>query len=131
MVLRFNLLHLVRIVRLIAVKLGRLVYVLRHRAKETQGRRRVTHFRRRCGGGCAVAQIWVVTPYRLYVNGWDSYWLMEAGVWDRSRSKVSKMFNKAAQMGLAVCRTWAFSDPPGPNSLQISPGLFDHSIHDK
>jgi len=34
-------------------------------------------------------------------------------------------------MGLAVCRTWAFSDAPGPNSLQISPGLLDHSIHDK
>ena len=67
-------------------------------------------------------------PTPLYVNGWNSYWLMEASVWDPSRSKVSKMFNKAAQMGLTVCRTWAFSDGPGPNSLQISPGLFNQRV---
>jgi len=66
----------------------------------------------------------------LYVNGWNSYWLMEASVWDRdpSGSKVARMFNKAAQMGLTVCRTWAFSDGPGPNSLQISPGVFNQRV---
>lgn len=38
------------------------------------------------------------------------------------------MFNRAAQMGLTVCRTWAFSDGPGPNSLQISPGVFNQRV---
>ncbi|KAL2932293.1 Mannan endo-1 4-beta-mannosidase 6 [Bienertia sinuspersici] len=65
---------------------------------------------------------------RVYVNGWNSYWLMEASVWDPSRSKVSKMLQKGAQMGLNVCRTWAFSDGPGPNSLQISPGVFNERV---
>ncbi|KAK9726136.1 hypothetical protein RND81_05G192700 [Saponaria officinalis] len=57
----------------------------------------------------------------VYVNGWNSYWLLEAP----SKEKVSRMFKKGAQMGLNVCRTWAFSDGPGPNSLQISPGVFN------
>lgn len=65
---------------------------------------------------------------RVYVNGWNSYWLMEASVWDPSRSKVSRMLKKGAQMGLNVCRTWAFSDGPGPNSLQISPGVFNERV---
>ncbi|XP_074270170.1 mannan endo-1,4-beta-mannosidase 6-like [Silene latifolia] len=57
----------------------------------------------------------------LYVNGWNSYWLFEAP----SRDTVSRLFKKASQLGLNVCRTWAFSDGPGPNSLQISPGVFN------
>ncbi|KMT04224.1 hypothetical protein BVRB_8g185180 [Beta vulgaris subsp. vulgaris] len=65
---------------------------------------------------------------RMYVNGWNSYWLMEESVWGPSRSKVSKMLKRGALMGLNVCRTWAFSDGPGPNSLQISPGLFNERV---
>lgn len=65
---------------------------------------------------------------RVYVNGWNSYWLMEESVWDPSRAKVSKMLKRGAQMGLNVCRTWAFSDGPGPNSLQISPGVFNERV---
>ncbi|CAO2842452.1 unnamed protein product [Amaranthus hypochondriacus] len=64
----------------------------------------------------------------MYVNGWNSYWLMEESVWGPSRSKVSKMLKKGAQMGLNVCRTWGFSDGPGPNSLQISPGVFNERV---
>ncbi|KAH9613668.1 hypothetical protein KSS87_005168 [Heliosperma pusillum] len=58
---------------------------------------------------------------RMFVNGWNSYWLLEPP----SKEKVSIMFKKASQMGLNVCRTWAFSDGPGPRSLQISPGVFN------
>ncbi|KAJ9180849.1 hypothetical protein P3X46_009046 [Hevea brasiliensis] len=61
----------------------------------------------------------------LYVNGWNSYWLMEESVWTSSRSKVSKMLKRGSQMGLTVCRTWAFSDGHGPNGLQLSPGVFN------
>ncbi|KAL5700128.1 mannan endo-1,4-beta-mannosidase [Ranunculus cassubicifolius] len=64
----------------------------------------------------------------LYVNGWNSYWLMEESVWENSRIRVSKMLNKGSQMGMTVCRTWAFSDGKAPNSLQTSAGVFDERV---
>lgn len=64
----------------------------------------------------------------VYVNGWNSYWLMEKSVWGASRSKVSDMLKVGAQMGLTVCRTWAFSDGDGPNALQVSPGVFNERV---
>lgn len=64
----------------------------------------------------------------VYVNGWNSYWLMEKSVWGPSRSKVSNMLKIGAQMGLTVCRTWAFSDGDGPNALQVSPGVFNERV---
>eukprot|EP00257_Ricinus_communis_P005881 XP_002520563.2 mannan endo-1,4-beta-mannosidase 6 [Ricinus communis] len=67
-------------------------------------------------------------PSPLYVNGWNSYWLMEESVWTPSRSKVSKMLKRGAQMGLTVCRTWAFSDGNAPNALQLSPGVFNERV---
>ncbi|TVU11454.1 hypothetical protein EJB05_45040, partial [Eragrostis curvula] len=53
----------------------------------------------------------------LYVNGWNSYWLLSA----RSPALVAEMLRRGRRMGLGVCRTWAFSDG-GPGALQISPG---------
>uniref|UniRef100_A0A2P2JNQ1 Mannan endo-1 4-beta-mannosidase 6 n=1 Tax=Rhizophora mucronata TaxID=61149 RepID=A0A2P2JNQ1_RHIMU len=64
----------------------------------------------------------------VYVNGWNSYWLMQESVWSPSRSKVSEMLKRGAQMGLTVCRTWAFSDGHGPNALQLSPGVFNERV---
>ncbi|XP_062088231.1 mannan endo-1,4-beta-mannosidase 6-like [Humulus lupulus] len=64
----------------------------------------------------------------IYVNGWNSYWLMEKSIWGSSRSKVSKMLKMGAQMGLTVCRTWAFSDGDGPSALQTSPGVFKERV---
>uniref|UniRef100_A0A6N2JZQ7 mannan endo-1,4-beta-mannosidase n=1 Tax=Salix viminalis TaxID=40686 RepID=A0A6N2JZQ7_SALVM len=64
----------------------------------------------------------------FYVNGWNSYWLMMESVWSPSRPKVSKMLKRGAQMGLTVCRTWAFSDGRGGNALQVSPGLFNERV---
>ncbi|KAK6932822.1 Glycoside hydrolase, family 5 [Dillenia turbinata] len=64
----------------------------------------------------------------LYINGWNSYWLMEESVWKSSRSKVSEMLKRGSQMGMSVCRTWAFSDGDGPNALQISPGVFNERV---
>lgn len=62
----------------------------------------------------------------VYVNGWNSYWLMEESVWRESRHSVSRMLKKGAEMGMTVCRTWAFSDGgDAPTSLQISPGVFN------
>ncbi|MBA0766129.1 hypothetical protein Gotri_015197 [Gossypium trilobum] len=63
----------------------------------------------------------------LYVNGWNSYWLMAHSVDESSRPKVSAMLQAGAKMGLTVCRTWAFNDG-GYNALQISPGQFDERV---
>ncbi|XP_022726755.1 mannan endo-1,4-beta-mannosidase 2-like isoform X2 [Durio zibethinus] len=63
----------------------------------------------------------------LYVNGWNSYWLMAHSVDENSRSRVSAMLQAGAKMGLTVCRTWAFNDG-GYDALQISPGQFDEQV---
>ncbi|KAH9322279.1 hypothetical protein KI387_016918, partial [Taxus chinensis] len=63
----------------------------------------------------------------LYVNGWNSYWLMTHSVDYSTRPRVKAMLRAGAQMGLSVCRTWAFNDG-GYNALQLSPGKFDESV---
>ncbi|KAK4707550.1 hypothetical protein R3W88_028475 [Solanum pinnatisectum] len=69
-----------------------------------------------------------LTFQELYINGWNSYWLMEESVWVSSRFRVSKMMKRGAEMGLSVCRTWAFSDGGGPNDLQLLPGVFNERV---
>jgi mannan endo-1,4-beta-mannosidase len=59
----------------------------------------------------------------LYVNGWNSYWLLSA----RSPALAAEMLRRGRRMGLGVCRTWAFSDG-GPGALQISPGRFSEAV---
>ncbi|XWS54176.1 hypothetical protein CRYUN_Cryun10bG0067300 [Craigia yunnanensis] len=63
----------------------------------------------------------------LYVNGWNSYWLMAHSVDETTRPRVSAMLQAGAKMGLTVCRTWAFNDG-GYDALQISPGQFDERV---
>ncbi|XP_042067897.1 mannan endo-1,4-beta-mannosidase 6-like [Salvia splendens] len=64
----------------------------------------------------------------FYVNGWNSYWLMQESVRAPSRRRVAEMLNRGARMGLTVCRTWAFSDGPFPNALQLRPAVFDPTL---
>jgi mannan endo-1,4-beta-mannosidase len=52
---------------------------------------------------------------------------MDQAVEPRSRDRVSRMFRAAAEMGLTVCRTWAFNDG-AYNALQVSPGHFDERV---
>lgn len=63
----------------------------------------------------------------FYANGWNSYWLMDQAVEPRSRDRVSRMFRTGAEMGLTVCRSWAFNDG-AYNALQVSPGHFDERV---
>lgn len=63
----------------------------------------------------------------FYVNGWNSYWLMDQAVEPGTRHRVPRMFRAAAEMGLTVCRTWAFNDG-SYNALQLSPGHFDERV---
>ncbi|KAG9445327.1 hypothetical protein H6P81_016667 [Aristolochia fimbriata] len=66
----------------------------------------------------------------FFINGWNSYWLMDQSVWSSSRPRVSEIFRRGAGMRLTVCRTWAFSDggEGGSAALQIAPGVFDERV---
>lgn len=63
----------------------------------------------------------------FYINGWNSYWLLDQAVDDYTRPRVRAMLRASAKMGLTVCRTWAFNDG-AYNALQISPGKFDERV---
>ncbi|XP_020097301.1 mannan endo-1,4-beta-mannosidase 2-like [Ananas comosus] len=63
----------------------------------------------------------------FYVNGWNSYWLMDQAVQEFSRPRIGKMFRIGAKMGLTVCRTWAFNDG-AYNALQVSLARFDQRV---
>lgn len=63
----------------------------------------------------------------FYINGWNSYWLMDHAVNENTRSRVHQMLQTGANMGLTVCRTWAFNDGEY-NALQISPGRFNERV---
>ncbi|CAN4087240.1 unnamed protein product [Withania somnifera] len=63
----------------------------------------------------------------FYINGWNSYWLMDHAVDYSKRPRIKGILQAGAKMGLTVCRTWAFNDG-GYNALQISPGRFDERV---
>lgn len=69
----------------------------------------------------------VVDDKELYVNGWNSYWLMDQSVGDSTRHRVKTMLRRGAELGLTVVRTWAFNDG-GYNALQQFPGIFDERV---
>lgn len=60
----------------------------------------------------------------FYANGFNAYWLMLIGSDPSQRHKVSSVFQDAANHGLTVGRTWAFSDA-GYSPLQFSPGFYN------
>ncbi|KAG8067716.1 hypothetical protein GUJ93_ZPchr0005g16232 [Zizania palustris] len=63
----------------------------------------------------------------LYVNGFNTYWLMVLAVDPSTRGKVTEVFQQAAAVGLTVCRTWAFNDG-GWRALQKSPSVYDEEV---
>ncbi|CAL9120849.1 unnamed protein product [Musa acuminata var. zebrina] len=69
----------------------------------------------------------VVDGRAFYVNGWNSYWLMDQSVEESSRPRVSEIFQTGAKMGMTVCRTWAFNDG-AYHALQVSLGIFDERV---
>ncbi|KAJ8568958.1 hypothetical protein K7X08_032695 [Anisodus acutangulus] len=69
----------------------------------------------------------IVDGKAFYINGWNSYWLMDHAADYTTRPRIGTMLQAGAKMGLTVCRTWAFNDG-GYNALQISPGKFDEKV---
>lgn len=64
----------------------------------------------------------------FYINGWNSYWLMDHSVDGFSRPRVKAMLQAGSKMGLTVCRTWALNDGIY-HALQISPGVYDEQVY--
>ncbi|KAL9243812.1 hypothetical protein vseg_017654 [Gypsophila vaccaria] len=60
----------------------------------------------------------------FYVNGWNSYWLMDHAVDESGRVRVKEIMSGGSKMGLSVCRTWGFNDA-AYHALQLHPGHFD------
>ncbi|XP_058210996.1 mannan endo-1,4-beta-mannosidase 6-like isoform X1 [Rhododendron vialii] len=69
----------------------------------------------------------VVNGQPFYVNGFNTYWLMEFAVDQSTRGKVNEVFQQASSVGLTVCRTWAFNDGQG-QALQKSPSVYDEEV---
>ncbi|KAL4272394.1 hypothetical protein GQ457_13G018280 [Hibiscus cannabinus] len=79
----------------------------------------------------------IVNGQPFYVNGFNTYWLMEAWFRGRgfpslaadqsTRGKVSEVFQQASSVGLTVCRTWAFNDGQW-RALQKSPSVYDEEV---
>ncbi|KAI8559531.1 hypothetical protein RHMOL_Rhmol04G0180800 [Rhododendron molle] len=69
----------------------------------------------------------VVNGQPFYVNGFNTYWLMEFAVDQSTRGKVNEVFQQASSIGLTVCRTWAFNDGQG-QALQKSPSVYDEEV---
>jgi len=63
----------------------------------------------------------------LFVNGFNSYWLMANAADPTLRNKVTSVFAEAAAHGLNVARTWAFNDGQYM-ALQTSPGVYDEQV---
>ncbi|XP_028770945.1 LOW QUALITY PROTEIN: mannan endo-1,4-beta-mannosidase 4-like [Neltuma alba] len=64
---------------------------------------------------------------KIYLNGFNAYWLMYMASDPSTRSKVTATLQQASFHGLNVARTWAFSDA-GYKSLQVSPGSYDENV---
>lgn len=60
-------------------------------------------------------------------NGFNAYWMMNVATVPRQRIKVTNVLQDAANVGLSVCRTWAFADG-GDKALQISPGAYNEHV---
>lgn len=69
----------------------------------------------------------IVDGRPFYINGWNSFWLMDHSAEEERKPRVRAMLEAGAKMGLTVCRTWAFNDG-GYNALQVSPGRFDERV---
>ncbi|XP_073004216.1 putative mannan endo-1,4-beta-mannosidase 9 [Typha latifolia] len=63
----------------------------------------------------------------FYSNGFNAYWLMYMASDPNDRSKVSTTLQEAANLGVTVIRTWAFSDG-GYRPLQYSLGSYNEDM---
>ncbi|KAH9319974.1 hypothetical protein KI387_021743 [Taxus chinensis] len=75
-----------------------------------------------------IGKNFVLNGRPLYVNGFNSYWMMWVASDPTQRHEVTSVFKEAAAHGLNVARTWAFNDGSGYHALQTSPGVYDEQV---
>lgn len=63
----------------------------------------------------------------IYFSGFNAYWLMLMASDPARRGKVVAAFRQAADHGMNLARTWAFSDG-GDTPLQAAPGVYDEAM---
>uniref|UniRef100_A0A0E0F1Y8 mannan endo-1,4-beta-mannosidase n=1 Tax=Oryza meridionalis TaxID=40149 RepID=A0A0E0F1Y8_9ORYZ len=61
------------------------------------------------------------------IHGFNTYWLMSFAADQATRPRVTAAIAEAAEAGLNVCRTWAFSDG-GYRALQTAPFHYDEDV---
>ncbi|XP_047326154.1 mannan endo-1,4-beta-mannosidase 4-like [Impatiens glandulifera] len=61
---------------------------------------------------------------KLYLNGFNAYWMMYTATDQTTRPNVESAFHQASINGMNVARTWAFSDG-GYRPLQSAPGIYN------
>lgn len=91
-------------------------------AKEWSGR----CWLRRRGGGRHAVHAGRRRQGHLF-SGFNAYWLMLVASEPARRDKVVAAFRQAADHGLNLARTWAFSDG-GDTPLQAAPGVYDEAM---
>lgn len=63
----------------------------------------------------------------IYFSGFNAYWLMLVASEPARRGTVVAAFRHAADHGLNLARTWAFSDG-GDTPLQAAPGVYHEAM---
>lgn len=69
----------------------------------------------------------VMNGKRLYLNGFNAYWMMFLAADPSTRVKVTSTFQQASKYGMNIARIWAFSDG-GATPLQSSPGSYNEDM---
>ncbi|XP_010522867.1 PREDICTED: mannan endo-1,4-beta-mannosidase 1 isoform X3 [Tarenaya hassleriana] len=69
----------------------------------------------------------VVRGERMYLNGFNAYWMMNAAADTASRTTVTAALRQASAVGMNVARTWGFHEG-GYEPLQISPGSYNEHV---
>lgn len=71
-------------------------------------------------------QLWA-SGRPFIIHGFNTYWLMSFAADQATRPRVTAAIAEAAEAGLNVCRTWAFSDG-GYRALQTVPFHYDEDV---
>nr|XP_043612129.1 mannan endo-1,4-beta-mannosidase 6-like [Erigeron canadensis] len=69
----------------------------------------------------------VLNDQPFYINGFNTYWLMVFAADKSTRGKVTEVFEQASNVGLTLCRTWAFNDGQWC-ALQKKPSVYDEDV---
>eukprot|EP00850_Spirogloea_muscicola_P000113 SM000001S04515 [mRNA] locus=s1:640917:643908:- [translate_table: standard] len=67
---------------------------------------------------------------RFNVNGFNTFWLLQAAARPGQKHQVEEIFQAAKSLGMNVCRMWAFADGSSNSfkALQTKPGQFDENV---